>query len=73
MITSNDSHKRERWLNLGRFRISNFIHTALLEVKQEFCHSNLRESAQYLLREAALSRRRAAKRNEQNVTNSDRS
>lgn len=75
MITGSESWKREKWLTLGRFRLPIFCHSFLLAVQREHCHSQLRDSVIYLIKEAAareaLSGQAEAADNVQVVTNRD--
>ncbi|MGA9773223.1 MAG: hypothetical protein WBV94_29600 [Blastocatellia bacterium] len=71
MITSNESGKRERWLSLGRFRVPSFLHSTLLEVQREYCHSQLRDSAIFLMSRGVLSLKRESEGNAQVVTNGE--
>jgi hypothetical protein len=71
MNLNNSSDKRERWLTLGRFRIPVFLHEYLLLVQREHCHSQLRDSAIYLMKQGALSVKSDGNSNAQIVTNGD--
>ena len=74
MRISNDSHKRECWLNFGRFRVPAFLHSTLLQVQRRFNHPRLRDAAVFLMQEGArrvLSAETPAQGYVQIVTNGD--